>query len=71
MDLDYMQKYTDIRIGKLSFNQFMEFINEIYCLGHENGSLTAQSELLKRVNGQMASGNASCGATQISYESVF
>ncbi len=67
MDLDYMQKYTDIRIGKLSFNQFMEFVDQIYSLGHQNGSLTAQSELLKRLNEQMSSNSA----IQVPYEAVF
>lgn len=70
MDLDYQQKYTDVRIGKLSFNQFMEFVDGIYGLGYQNGSLTAQSALLKRLNDQMASGDTSC-ATQIPYESIF
>lgn len=70
MDLDYQQKYTDLRLGKLSFNQFMEFVNDIYCLGHENGSLTAQSALLKRINERMAEGRPS-DALPIPYESVF
>lgn len=70
MDLDYMQKYTDLRLGKLSFNQFMEFVNDVYCLGHENGSLTAQSALLKRINERMAESNQPCAAP-IPYDAVF
>lgn len=66
---DYMQKYTDLRIGKLSFHQFMDFVDEIYCMGHTNGSLTAQSELLKRINGAACA--ASADSLIVPYESVF
>lgn len=68
---DYMQKYTDLRIGKLSFHQFMEFVDEIYCMGHTNGCLSAQAELLKRINGQITSSGVACDAPIVPYESVF
>lgn len=68
---DYMQKYTDLRIGKLSFHQFMEFVDEIYCMGHTNGSLTSQSELLKRINAQMASSQTFSDSPIVPYESIF
>ncbi|NTV70833.1 MAG: hypothetical protein HGA71_11880 [Azonexaceae bacterium] len=68
---DYMQKYTDLRIGKMSFQQFMEFVDEIYCMGQTNGCLSAQSELLKRINSQMSSAGASCDSPIVPYESVF
>lgn len=68
---DYMQKYTDLRIGRLSFHQFMEFVDEIYCMGHTNGCLSAQAELLKRINGQMTSAGAACDSQIVPYESVF
>lgn len=48
MNLEYMQKYTDLRTGKLSFKQFMDFANEVFCLGYEKGIVISQSELLQR-----------------------
>jgi hypothetical protein len=68
---DYMQKYTDVRTGQLSFSEFMEFVNEIYCMGHTNGSLTAQSELLKRIDAQMNSSSAGSDTTRVAYETLF
>ena len=68
---DYMQKYTDLRIGRLSFQQFMEFVDEIYGMGHTNGSLSAQAEVLKRINAQMSSTGTTSDSRVVPYESVF
>lgn len=71
MSPEYMQKYTDLRIGQLSFSEFMEFVNEIYCMGHKNGSLSAQSELLKRLDAQLKPNVATSDSPKADYESVF
>lgn len=71
MALEYMQKYTDIRTGKLSFNQFMEFTNEVFCLGYEKGTISAQAQPAKPTSCHPLANRQSSDATRIAYESVF
>lgn len=33
MNIDYMKEYTDLRTGKVSFNDFMEILNVAYKMG--------------------------------------
>ncbi len=71
MDLEYMKKYTDIRTGKMSFTQFMEFANDVFGLGYEKGSIISQSELTKQFIGQTPPPRKCGEITRIAYESIF
>lgn len=71
MSLEYMQKYTDLRTGKMSFNQFMEFANEVFALGYEKGAVSPQPAPNRQIN-DLIPANRKCGKmTRIAYESVF
>ena len=42
--MEYQQIYTDLRIAKMSFSDFMAFLGTIYDLGVENGKRSAATE---------------------------
>ena len=66
MDFEFMQIYTDLRCGKMSFHQFMDFVSSAYAQGHRNGLV--QSSPVPRAS-LAPSGNATCA--RLDYEAVF
>ncbi len=68
MDLDYLRTYSDLRSGKLSFHQFMDFVSAAYMLGHQNG--VAQAKTRACLNQAVASAAGSTPA-RLDYETVF
>ena len=47
---NYLQFYTDLRMGKISYDEFMEYTNHIFAMGKEIGSLEGQSEAIQRMS---------------------
>lgn len=68
MDFEYMRIYTDLRTGKMSFHQFMDFASAAYALGHQNGMAQAST----RACLEKAAASSACGPTvKLDYEKVF
>lgn len=38
--MEYQRIYTEIRSANMSFADFMQFVSQIYNLGHEKGAVT-------------------------------
>ena len=62
MSHDYMQNYTDIRTGKVSFHQFMEMLGAAYCQGQKTGGTQRQAN---------PAAQQPTGGARVAYEAIF
>ena len=65
MDFEFMQIYTDLRCGKMSFHQFMDFVSAAYTQGHHNGLTQGKQTVLPSF------ANHSKQVARLDYEAVF
>lgn len=47
---NYLQFYTDLRLGKITFHEFMDYTNHVFLMGKEIGSLEGQSQAIQRMS---------------------
>lgn len=44
MEINYLQAYTDLRMHKVDFHEFMNLINKVYDYAHKRGVLQGIEE---------------------------